>query len=135
MNKDQKAVEKEAKARFQENMGAFFHDLLRASGITMTPHNADQKLRSIGERMASSIESASQRKAIEVIRKLQNAVTEAFVAIETELRDLKNLVSNHHAIVSNLLKDSKKDSLILESLRDRVETLERLALSQSRDEE
>jgi hypothetical protein len=83
--------------RFREFMGGFFHDFLRASGITMTPGNTNERLREIGERMASTIEHAAERKAVELIKRLQDAVSGAFVKMETQLdkqeiliRDLNN---------------------------------------------
>lgn len=102
---------------FREHMGSFFHDLLRAAGITMIPGNANERLRSIGERMASAIERAAERQAIEVIKRLQSAVSEAFRALEKELEDQKALIQAHHTLIENLLDEQKRLRLQLEDLR------------------
>jgi hypothetical protein len=89
-------------ARFKENMGAFFHDLLRAAGITMTPGNAHERIREVGERMAAAIEHASERKSIQVIRKLQTAVSEAFDKMEKELASVQELVLAQQKVMEDL---------------------------------
>lgn len=117
--------EKEAATRFKEHMGSFFHDILRAAGITMIPTTANERIRSIGERMASSIEAAATRQSITVIRTLQTAVTDAFVLMEKALKEVRGVTTNHQAAITNLLNDQKIDSKHIKELRDRIEALEK----------
>lgn len=93
--------------RFKEHMGGFFHELLRAAGITMTPSNTDERIRSIGERMASTIEHAAERKAVELIKRLQDAVSGAFVKMEAKLDVQEDLLVKLNARVALLEKMQK----------------------------
>ncbi len=121
--------------RFKENMGGFFHDLLRASGITMLPTTATSRIRSIGEQMASAIEHAAERKSIQVIQKLQKAISIAFVKMEAELNIVKELVSKHNAIMENLLEDQKRNITVQEELKNRIEDLEYYTSEEESDSE
>lgn len=114
-------------SKFKETMGAFFHDLLRAAGITMLPGNSHERIRSIGERMASAIEHASERKSIQVIKKLQAAVATGFEGLEGALNEVKALVVKHHALIENLKTEQ-------DELKNRIESLEarNLVLMQGR---
>jgi hypothetical protein len=82
--------------QFKEYMGGFFHEMLRAAGVTMVQGNSFERIRSIGERTASAIEHAAERKSVQVIKKLQEAVKLAFgrteeriVQLEKEVAELK----------------------------------------------
>jgi hypothetical protein len=74
--------------RFRETMGGFFHDLLKAAGISMLPTTAHDRIRKIGEQLAASIEHNAERKAVEVIRRLQAAVKKGFLAMEADLEKI-----------------------------------------------
>jgi predicted nuclease with TOPRIM domain len=78
--------------KFKEDLGGFFHQMLRASGVTMVRGDTHEKVRDIGERMASSIVRAAELKSIEVVKKLQSAVSEAFDKTQDELDNLKKRV-------------------------------------------
>lgn len=71
--------------RFAELVGGFFHQLLRAGGVSMMPTTAHERLREVGEQFARCVEAAAERKSVLVIRKLQAAVKNAFVAMEASL--------------------------------------------------
>jgi hypothetical protein len=109
--------------RFKETMGAFFHDLLRAAGITMTPGNSHERIRQIGERMAAAIEHASERKSIQVIRKLQTAVSEAFSKMETVLEKVRTVVGLHEVMLENIHETQKKQAAQIEHLKADVKSL------------
>ena len=111
--------------RFKETMGAFFHDLLRAAGITMTPGNSHERIRQIGEQMASSIEHASERKSIQVIRKLQTAVSDAFTKMEKALDEVKTLVLAHQPVLENVHEVQKKQAEDMENLKTEARILRR----------
>jgi predicted nucleic acid-binding Zn-ribbon protein len=118
--------EKEAADRFKQNMGSFFHDLFRASGLTMTAMNATERVRATGERMASSIEAAATRKSIQVIRQLQTAVTDAFVLMENALKEVKTVCRAH----SGLLVTHEEE---ITALNTRIDQLENALLSRATD--
>jgi len=116
--------EKQAAHSFKENMGSFFHDMLRAAGLTMQQGNSHERIRSIGERMASSIEAAATRKSIEVIRTLQSAVTDAFVLMEKALKEVRGVTTNHQAVITNLIEDQKAQSEAIRALKVKIQDLE-----------
>lgn len=109
--------------RFKETMGAFFHDLLRAAGITMTPVNAHERIREIGERIASAIEHAAERKSIQVIRKLQTAVSEAFAKMEKVLEKVRAVVGLHEVMLENVHETQKKQADEIMHLKADVRSL------------
>jgi BMFP domain-containing protein YqiC len=71
--------------RFAELVGGFFHQLLKAGGVSMMPTTSHERIREVGEQFARSIEAAAERKSVLVIRKLQTAVKDAFVRMEVTL--------------------------------------------------
>ena len=93
---------------FKEQLGGFFHDMLRASGITPAAANSVARIRAVGERMAGAIEHAAERKAIQVIKKLQTAVMKAFIDMEAELNATKKLVGKNNELIGQILKLQKK---------------------------
>ena len=103
--------------RFREHMGGFFHDLLRAAGITMTPTNTNERIRQIGERMAKTIEHAAELKSIEVIKKLQAAVLDAFKKVEERLNAQSQLASAQQELLAQLKRE-------LIDLENRVKSVE-----------
>ncbi len=117
--------EKAAAVRFKEHMGSFFHDMLRSAGITMIPTTANDRIRAIGERMASSIEAAATRQSIVVIRQLQTAVVEAFALMEAALKEVKHVTTVHQAAIDNLLNDQRIDSKHIKDLTERIRVLEK----------
>jgi hypothetical protein len=82
-------LEEEAMSKFQEQLGGFFHDLLKAAGITMVPVKATERIREVGERLAKTIEVQAEKKAIDVIKRLQKPVKEGFELMEQELNELR----------------------------------------------
>ncbi len=106
---------------FREHIGGFFHDLLKAAGITMLPGTATERIRTTGERMAAAIEHTAEQKAIAVIKRLQKAVSAAFVKMEEELAVQK-------AIIVNTLSDREKAEEQIKALTARVEALEKTKL-------
>lgn len=94
--------------KFKEYMGGFFYDLLRASGITMLPGNSHERLRAVGERMASAIETSSERKSIQVIKKLQFSVVQAFEKIEDELDEIKEIQKENQELIEELEEKIKE---------------------------
>ena len=103
--------------KFKENLAGFFHDLLRAAGITMAPTRSTERIREIGSRMAESIEHAAERKSIEVIKKLQEAVLSAFNKVEDRLNNQGALL----AAQQELLVELKERIESLEQSRNRQE--------------
>lgn len=110
--------------RFREHMGGFFHELFRASGITMTPTNSNERVRAIGERMARTIEAAAETKSIEVIRRLQTAVKDSFIQVEASLTKLEALATKHHELIGTLLEQQKSQEEVIVELEERILELE-----------
>ena len=84
--------------RFAEIFGGLLYELLRAGGVNMQPIGAHERIREVGRKLASTIEFHAERKAVDVARKLQVAVKEAFEAYEKENADLKvevNALKDH----------------------------------------
>ena len=121
--------------RFREHMGGFFHELFHASGMTMTPGNSNERVRAIGERMARTIEAAAEAKSIEVIRRLQVAVSESFKKTEESLNRLEDLAQKHHDIIGNLIEQQKAHADILAELEDRLLELEEEDINTDVDED
>lgn len=78
--------------KFQEELGGFFYDAMKAAGMTMFPGNFPERVRDIGTRMAKSVNAAATRRSVAVIKELQERVHTAFISFEKELDDLKKLV-------------------------------------------
>lgn len=75
-------------AQFGDVISGLFHEFMKAAG-TMMPVKNHERVRAVGDRFASVIEFHAERKAVEVARKLQTAVSEAFNAYEAEIKELK----------------------------------------------
>ena len=110
--------------RFREYMGGFFHDFLRAAGITMGPGNSFERVRAVGERMARTIEAAAETQAIHVIKRLQEAVISSFNKVEGELNDLTELSGKHNTLIGDLIEEQKKTDHLVNNLLDRIQYLE-----------
>lgn len=80
-------------SKFQEDMGGFFHDLLRAAGITMTPVNAMERLRDAGNKVGAAIEHEARVQSIKIVKKLQDAVSSAFKVIDIDIKELESRVT------------------------------------------
>jgi len=76
-------------AQFVDIFSGFFHDLLRAAGITMLPGKAHEKIRQVATKLAASIEWRAEHKAVEVIRVLQKALVGSFEKVQTDMDVLK----------------------------------------------
>jgi len=76
-------------AQFIDIFAGFFHDLLRAAGITMLPTKAHEKIRTVATSLAASIEWRAEHKAVEVIRVLQKALVGSFEKVQTDMGVLK----------------------------------------------
>jgi hypothetical protein len=74
--------------QFEEQMAGFFYDAFRSVGVSMVATVAMERLRQVGAKMAATIEWAAERKAIQVIQKLQKPVAEGFDQVEKKLNDL-----------------------------------------------
>jgi hypothetical protein len=72
-------------SKFKDTIGGCFHAMLRAAGITMTPAAGMERLRDVAGEMAEAIEWQAERKSVEVARKLQTAVRNAFQSMEEDL--------------------------------------------------
>lgn len=88
----------------KENMGGFFHEMLRAAGVTMTPVGASEKIREIGERLATTVEVTAEKSAIKVIKRLQTAVTTAFLQMEEEMSQMKQLLTEQQALIKGVME-------------------------------
>lgn len=75
--------------RFSELLGGLLYELLRAGGVNMQPVKAHERIREVGRKMGATIEFHAERKAVEVARKLQTAVKDAFIAMEKDNETLK----------------------------------------------
>ena len=106
-----------ANPQFKEHLGGFFHDLLRAAGVTMTPTKSTERIREIGARMADAIEHAAERKSIQVIKKLQDAVVGAFNKVEDRLNTQSELIAVQQKLIEKLERRVKD----LESFQQRKE--------------
>ena len=124
MNKLQKPKRDEDQLRFAETMSGLFYDILRAGGIVLTPGNAMERVRSIGERMGKSLSEHSEKKATALIEKLQDNVEEGFVKLEEEFDRVKNLQVQSSAAVLNLLDDMKQAQADIKDLRWCLQKLE-----------
>lgn len=110
--------------RFAENIGGFFHDFLRAAGITMTPGNTMERVRVIGEKMGQSIGDFSEKKSIHIIKQLQDNVAEGFVKMETSFNKVKDLQASTSAALLNVLEDLKQSQDAIKDLQYRLQKLE-----------
>lgn len=129
MNKLQMPERNTDQLRFAENMGGFFHDFLRAAGINMVPGNAMERVRSIGERMGSAISDQAEKKSVQIIENLQNAVIEGFVKLEASFNKVKDLQTSTSAATLNVIEDLKQNSEDIKDLRWRLQKLENEAPS------
>ena len=96
-----------ADSKFQEELGGFFYDMLKAAGMTMLPGNFPERIRETGAKMARVIEQAAERKSIEVIKRLQASVLMAFEGTEKELSALRKLVLAQQELIDGLMKRKK----------------------------
>jgi hypothetical protein len=102
--------------KFREHMGGFFHDLLRAGGVSMPATNSLDRIRTIGEKMADTIEHAAERKSIQVVERLQIAVVDAFNQVEAKLQA-------HKEAKQAMMKLIKTQNEQLQFLRERTVAL------------
>jgi hypothetical protein len=109
---------------FKQHMGAFFYDMLRASGITMQATNALERIRGIGERMAAVIEHAAERKSVLVVQRLQIAVVDAFNQVEKKIDNINALASAHHSLIHELKSMNERANREIEDLKSRLAKLE-----------
>lgn len=79
--------------KFQEELGGFFYDAMKAAGMTMFPGNFPERVRDVGTRMAKSVNAAATRRSVAVIKELQDRVHDAFTAFEKELDEVKKLTA------------------------------------------
>lgn len=79
--------------RLQEHMAGYFYDAFRAVGASQVTTSAMEKLRTVGVRMANAIEHAAERKAIQVIKKLQKAVSKSFESVAEDVEALTERVA------------------------------------------
>lgn len=79
--------------KFQEELGGFFYDMMKAAGFTMFPGTFPERVRDIGTRMAKSVNAAATRRSVAVIKELQGRVSAAFEAFEAEQDRMKNLIA------------------------------------------
>jgi len=89
--------------RFASMIAGFFHDMLRAAGISMTtPQKFHERTREIGRKFAYAIEYRAEKKSVEVARVLQTAVVKAFDGVENEQKTLRDTVTALEALVMAL---------------------------------
>ena len=129
MNKLQMPERNTDQLRFAEHLGGFFHDFLRAAGITMTPGNAMERVRSIGEKMGNTISDHAEKKSVQIIENLQNAVIEGFVKLEASFNKVKDLQTSTSAALLNVIEDIKTAQADVKDLRWRLQKLENEAPS------
>jgi hypothetical protein len=110
--------------RFAEHMGGFFHDFLRAAGITMTPGNAMERVRSIGEKMGKAISDQAEKKSVQIIEQLQANVIAGFVKMEESFNKVKDLQTSTSAALLNVIEDMKQNQTDIKDLRWRLQKLE-----------
>lgn len=103
--------------RFADILSGLLFDVLKAAGINWQPTKSHERIRETGRKMALSIEYHSERKAIEVAKKLQTEVVNAFKAIETELGEVKERLDKLEKRIKKLEKSNK--------LEKRIEELEK----------
>lgn len=111
--------------RFASMIAGFFHDMLRAAGISMTtPQKFHERTREIGRRFAYAIEFRAEKKSVEVARVLQKAVSKAFDGVENEQKALRERVDALEAKLENLTSgaDRGKDSAVLYDPSETVPT-------------
>ena len=123
--------------QFKEHMGSFFHDLLRAAGMTMTPGNINERLRQIGERMADAIEIAAEKRSIVVIRRLQEPVSAGFTKVAEELDVQRKLISTQQELIGVLKEEIDRLRESVDHIKNRVNnaTLDPAFFSSPGDEE
>jgi hypothetical protein len=105
-------------------MSGFFYDFFRAAGITMPPGNNFERIRSIGERMARTIEVAAETKAIEVIRRLQVAVSSSFDKVEKHLKAQDVVTDKNTRLISGLIEQQAAAHKRTTELAARIRELE-----------
>ena len=124
-----------ALTRFREHMGGFFHDMFRASGLTMTDPAGAERVRSIGERMARTMEVAAEAKAIEVIKLLQAAVLVSFTKVEERLDEYSKRLLVVDGMIGGILDAMKAQAQTIEELDEKVAELSRRVRRDSEDRE
>lgn len=110
--------------RFAEHMGGFFHDFLRAAGITMTPGNTMERVRSIGEKMGAAISDQAEKKSVQIIEQLQANVIEGFVKMESSFNKVKDLQASTSAATLNIIEDLQQAQADVKALTWRIQKLE-----------
>jgi hypothetical protein len=75
-------------ARFIEILSGLFMDLLRHGGITMTDSKKIEAVRTASDALGAAIESAAERKAVEIGQRIQEAIVAAFTAFEKDVEEL-----------------------------------------------
>jgi 2-oxo-4-hydroxy-4-carboxy--5-ureidoimidazoline (OHCU) decarboxylase len=90
------------------------------------PVNAGERIRSIGERMARTIEAAAESKAIEVIRLLQKAVLDSFKKVEAELDKHVKLLNDHNKLIGGLIQEKKRLAEEVKDLKNRLDRMTNL---------
>ena len=68
-----------------EHLSGYLHPMFRTAGLSMNATSAVEKVRKVGDQMAAEIEWAAERKAIQVVQKLQAAVSAGFTGLERKL--------------------------------------------------
>ncbi len=124
MNKLQLPKKDADQIRFAEHMGGFFHDFLRAAGITMTPGNTMERVRSIGEKMGAAISDQAEKKSVEIIEQLQNNVIEGFIKMEESFTRVKGLQTSTSAALLNVIEDLQQSQKDVKDLRKSLQALE-----------
>ena len=105
--------------QLDEQLSGFFYDAFRVVGVTMVATNALERLRTVGGRMGRTIEYVAERKAIEVVRRLQKAVVVGFEVVEDKIHA-------HKEASQAILDLVKQQNEQIQTLRMRIEKLESL---------
>lgn len=106
--------------QFKEFLSGFFYDAFRVVGVTMPATNAFERLREVGAKMAATIEHMAEKKSIQVIKKLQAAVSEAFKKTEEELQKMHQFILNNRGDIDDLIKETKRLRDIIEGQKSAV---------------
>ena len=87
--------------RFAEILGGLFHELMKAGGV-MVPLKGFERIREVGRKCGATIEFHAERKAVEVARKLQAAIKDAFRAMERDVTNTREVVEKLERRVTEL---------------------------------
>lgn len=110
--------------QFKERLGGFFHELFRIVGTSIPPY-AHERFRSVGERMVLLVEQVSKHKAIQVVTKLQRAVSAGFDKMESELNNVQTLTLSHQTMIGDLIAGQKHIAKSVGEIEDRLNELEK----------